>query len=746
MKTPPPIRQDPAQPDAFDADRIALVLDERWTPQNAPLSGRDRMAEENIRMLAGRQWDVWSELLGTFVDVTRYMTDEERRWRQRPVVNLLQYWFMLTHARLTEAMPLVRFTPATADRLDELLALTLDPIVKTLWAETGMDDVFTRAMAWLIATGEVYVETAVDFTKGPRRSLVGPAMLSMQREDGSTIERMAESVPFDRMGNPQAQLVPGESPDDYGYEATAEPYEDHQGCLAPRVRCPLEVRSEWGADVAWADKRWVITVSHLTPEEVQAQYGIECVPDVSGDAQAGYLQRLLFSSGHFGAVSNRLGSALAMSAQAQYVAVYTMWEKPSAASPQTEQSPGGRLLVVTRAKVLHDSVRPFATKAAGPIQRAQFIQMPGRAGFGSTPLEQMVPIQKTYNRGWAQILEHRNLCTNPILVTDADSGIAEQVTNLPGSRIAVSTNGTLDVRALASYLVPPPLSADVWRIQDMLLQLILRLGSIQGAEGSAPTDTSSGELVSQLRFNSDRPVSIAAKSAAMMVAAMADDWIAILPSIWTDEQTITYAGEDEVARTIAVMPELWDGSVNVRPDLENAAVEAPEAKQKRALALFTAQVYGIPGTPEATKGLAASGQFPELAKLGAGGSPDAASCRQMLGQLAQGVPCEQLAATLFPWYDYATWLEVTRDHMASPEFLSYKPEVQQQFGQFLLHYLPVASEQAAMAKAAITGPTQAVEIQTQGAMAHVAQASAPTPPDSQSGPPSAGPASASQAA
>lgn len=746
MRQPPPIRQSADQPDAFDADRIALVIDERWSPQDAALAGRDKMAEENIRMLAGRQWDVWSDLLGMFVDVTKYMTDEERRWRQRPVVNVLQYWFMLTHARLTESSPLVRFTAATADRKDELLAQTLTPIFKTLWAETGMDDVFTRAMAWLIATGESYVETAIDFTKGPRRELVGPAMLSMEGADGSMIERMADAVPFDRMGQPQASLVPGDSEDDYGYEATGEPYSDHAGCLAPRVRSPLEVRAEWGADTAWEDKQWICTVSYLRPDEVLALYGVECQPDVSGD-NGGYLQRLLFSAGHFGAVSARLGSTLSMTTQGQYVAVYTMWERPSATSPQTEDSPGGRLLIVTRTKVLHDSVRPYATKAAGPIRRAQFIQMPGRAGFGSTPLEQMVPIQKTYNRGWAQILEHRNLCTNPILITDANSGIGEQVSNLPGSRIEVDANGQ-PVGNFASYLVPPPLSNDVWRIQDMLLQLLMRLGSMEGAEGKVPTDNSSGELVSQLRFNADRPVSIAARSAASMVSGVAEDWVAMLPTIWTDQQTITAAGEDEVARTIAVLPDLWDGDVNVRPDLENASIETPEAKANRALSLYGAQAFGPIGTPEAVKALAGTGRFPELSKLGADGSPDAATCRQVLGRLAQGATVMEIAPTLFPWYEYPVWMQITRDHIASPEFLSYPPEIQHEFGQFFTHALPVAMQQSAMAQAEATAPTAAVEMQAQGALAHVAQAAMPQPPQQsqQPGSPPAGPAPAHEAA
>jgi hypothetical protein len=43
-----------------------------------------RTIEDNVRMLAGRQWDVWSEIMGAYVDVSQYMTDEERAGANGP--------------------------------------------------------------------------------------------------------------------------------------------------------------------------------------------------------------------------------------------------------------------------------------------------------------------------------------------------------------------------------------------------------------------------------------------------------------------------------------------------------------------------------------------------------------------------------------------------------------------------------------------------------------------------------------
>src|SRR5690349_12770735 len=150
-------------PDPLDAERIELVQS-RWRGQDQALLARDQTVEKHLRMLAGKQWDVWVPTLGQFVDPTQFMTDSEKRWRQRPVVNILAKWFLLTHARLTESTPVIAFQPATADRLDQMLAETMDTVFKTLWTgRLDMDQRVADLAAWLIAAGEVYAETGVEY-------------------------------------------------------------------------------------------------------------------------------------------------------------------------------------------------------------------------------------------------------------------------------------------------------------------------------------------------------------------------------------------------------------------------------------------------------------------------------------------------------------------------------------------------------------------------------------------------------
>lgn len=746
----PPLRQWDGQhgvPDDDDAARIALVRD-RWAAQDQALLARDKTVEENVRMLAGRQWDVWVPTLGTFVDATRYMTDSEKRWRQRPVINVLLYWFLLTHARLTESAPVVGFQPATADEMDRRLAQTMETVFKTLWqGELQMDDRFTAAAAWLLAGGEVYAETCAEYgDDAPTYQLTAPATLSMQREDGTTIERdTGEPVPYDAAGNPLAQLAPDpDAEGEYGYELTepldgedATPATVREGTPKVTILSPLEVRAEWGANTPWEEKRWIIVRRYLPVAEVERRYGVTVPPDVAGaaafgsggsaTANAGTLTRMLFGAGNFGAVGNNLtaGDASQSGASGGYVTVDTLWEQPDPkVSPASDESAGGRMLVVTPTVVLHDSARPYKTQAAGPIRRAQFVQVPGRAGLGSTPLEQLVPIQKTYNRGWAQILEHRNRCTNPILIYDANSGFADQAENVPGAMLSADFSGL--TREPAYYLAPPPLSADVWRIQDMLFQLLLTLGSLHGAEGQAPTENASGELVSQLRFNADRPLGTAARSLASFLAGIADDLVAVLPTCWPAEKVITYAGDDAILQTLTVMPELWSGRVNARPDLQNALTETVAAKQARIFRDWQAGAFGDPFTEGAKKYLELS-QYPHADRASLTGGPDRRTAERFLAELVQGAPAAAIQSFLQPWYNYDVLLETTRAQLAAPEFLNYEPAVQAELSQFFQMVLAARAQALAFQAQTVAGPAVMAQAAVQGQAQTALAATSPAP-------------------
>jgi hypothetical protein len=706
-------------PDSLDAERIALART-RWTSQDGLLLPFERQVEEHCRMLAGQQWDVWSDQLGKFVDVTTFLSDQEKLWRQRPVVNLLAYWFMLTHARLTENPPIVTFQPSTADRSDAQLAETLDTIFKTLWADVHMPEHMDRLLAWVVAAGMGYTKSYPDFDKGEEQERSGPAVAQLPHPETGEPEdvELDGNVPYAVDGSPQFEIRQDETGQSVAV-ATADPEYEKDGAIGVCVLNPIQVRGEWNQK-PWTEKKWHIHRDYFSPEEVKARYGVEVSADVSQSGTSsgpGYLERLLFNSGHYGAAQagGTLSTAVfgtGTAPQEGYVCVDEMWEKPSAENDQQ-----GRLLIVTKDKVLYDGARPFPKlQGASPIRRYEFVGVPGSPN-GTTPMEFLVPLQRTYNKGWAQAMEHRALMTNPMILADDSAGLDEdQFVAAPG---AILMGGMRDGKPMVAAFNPPKLSEDFWRLQDLIYQTFLFLGNVHGTEGQTPTDNASGELVTQLRANSDRFIGPTARSLVTEISRQAEDWVAILSVMWTRPKLISYAGDDRIAQTISIGPELWEGNVNAVPDVESMIPEGRGEKQARVFQLWQAGWFGAPADPKTQAKVAPMMRFPNLNRAALPGGVDAVTANQNLGQLLLGVSPDEIP--LFDAYNPEVHLDVTQEYVASPEFKRNSPDVQ----HAVLNYVAKLQD-FAVQKAALQAGRQA---QMQAAISRaVMTVVPPTPP------------------
>lgn len=700
-----PIRPEPSAPDPLDGRRTDLVI-QRWRAQDDVRLPFERTIEEHIRMLAGQHYWIWSEEAGRFVDITQYMTDTEKKWREMPRANLLLFWFQLTLARLTEQPPILAFQPATLDRMDAALAQVMDPIFKTLWFQTGMPENHLAVMGWVIAGMEGYLKSRVDYTAGD------PVALPPELTDAIQQAESPEQV---------AQI-----------EALAQRFQgQHKGQLTVDVLSPLECRGQWGPQ-PWHKKSWHIQKMYLTPDEVWERWHVQVEPDMYGDllgGTAGYIQRVLMGAGYYGATDSRdQGQQVKLTRGPQrdgYVTVYEQWEAPGPETPVTDASAGGRLTITTATKCLYDAARPYKLKYTSPIRKFGFVLAPGRPGY-SSPMESLVPLQRQYNKCWQQVLQHRAFTTNPALVYDLQAGLdANSLEMEPGKRIGIIMRP--GVSEPMYYLAPPPLSADVWRTIDQIEKLMFTLGNIPGSTGDTPTQTASGELVEQLRFNSDRFVGPTAQQGVIEYGRMAEDWAAMLPTMWTTAEEITYAGADNVARVLEVQPEMWDGSVHVRPNVESMLPQGRGQREAKVIQYYQLGAFGMPGSPEAVKALMEQANFPHSDRMYMVGGNSRSLAEQNMGLLMQGTPAGMIL--LLPQYDYAILKAVTAEHMRTPEFARNPPQVIQ---QFLAYYARLEVEQMRLA---LTSSAEQSQFQaTQLAMnaptmlAHGAITAPPPPP------------------
>jgi hypothetical protein len=712
----PPLRQDPFQPDeaGLDARRVEYAW-QLWKRQDMALAARDRQIEENIRMLAGRHWSVWSRLLGKFIDLNEILEDKERLWRQRPVFNHVLDWFLLTHARVTENPPIISFQPSTPDREDAEAAEIMDTIYKSLWQDVGMLEVLDRFAAILVPSGSAHLVSRVDPLQGEIIEWRGPALLQ-DEIGGELVTRIVPDVPFDQAGNPLARLT-GPGPDDW--EATGKAYAEHEGGIVVDAVSPIAVRGQWGHDIPWHRKSWHARRLFLTPEEVLLTYGVELEPDVTGEdvARMGELRRLVHGSGHYGAAEYGIHSILTGNQDASegFCDILELWHRPLPfpGMERTQDDPGGRLLTVSRSQVLRDGPRPADFQYVSPIRRVDFIGIPGRPS-GSTPQESMNALNRTYNRQWANLLEHGHKNSHPITLIDQGSGLKDgDVTNEPGLHLYINRRMGTTAPPI-EYAKMPELGESVYRIISMTKEELRDRGYTEGALGRPPTRDPSGELVKELRFNADRYIGPTSRRLVIELARMVEDWQVILPTIWTEEKVISWAGKDQMLRTIIYRPELFrQGSVNVVPDIESMLPEGRGERQARIRADWQAGAFGPPDSPEAIRQYLELARFPHMGRAVRPGGIHRVMAERENARLVQGFPAE--AVPILEWHNHEVHLAVLEEFMAGPDYLELPVEIQEQFAFHRQGHLQ-AMEAVALTQAQREGRMAAAEGQVAAAV------------------------------
>ncbi len=675
-----------SQDDGANGKRIQLV-NAGWSMFDDLVRQQNRQIEENVRMLAGQHHTIFHPVFGRFLDVTEWMPRDELKWRTRPTVNRLLPWFMTTHARMTENTPIVTFVPGP-DRADAELAEIMDTAIKSVWWEANMEDVHDRLMSWLILSGRVHAASRINPNKGPLREWMGEGFLPMvdpygqpimgEGDAGQLQKRVMQGVPFDKNGKELAQWR--QMPDGSGeIVPTGKAHSSRVGAIEVDVLSAIQVRGSWGPQ-PWFQKRVHYVKSYHTPEEIYEMFGVEVEPNTrSGQvSDIGELERILYGTGFYGATGGDFGSQTTATNTEGYVEITQRWEAPCEyeGMQETEESAGGRWTVTTPTRLIRDGVRPAAFPYTSNLSTFEFVRIPGRPG-GTTPQEALNPIMRQYNEGYGRIGDHVKLSTNPKGVIDVGSGMkAGQFTNRPGENYLLTRRPGVPA---IEYVAPPSLGRDVYTLQEMLLKEMNDIGFMAGAnDANAPGD--SGEKVKEVRFNEDRHLGPTMRRAAGEYGRMTETWKALFPLMWDLPTAVSYAGDDNIARTIMVYPEMFkEGKVNVRPDVESMLPEGRGEKQEKVYRFYMDGLFGEPGSPDALRKFWESIHMPHLGRVGKPGGIDRTTAEQENGKILLGALA--IDTPVFDWYDDDVHLAVHEQFMKSPEFLKVAPEIQDEFAQ-----------------------------------------------------------------
>jgi len=159
--------------------------------------------------------------------------------------------------------------------------------------------------------------------------------------------------------------------------------------------------------------------------------------------------------------------------------------------------------------------------------------------------EQLIPIQREYNKSRSQIIENKNLFGNPILIAPKGC-LDEEPTNEPGQYIEYNQVG-----AEPKYLPPPAIGTDVYQNIDILnAELEFVSGQHETSHGSTPTGVTSGTAIGYLQEQDDTKLG---PSIANFIACKQKYMRYLLKMVQKNydiERTVRIAGDNKKVETV----------------------------------------------------------------------------------------------------------------------------------------------------------------------------------------------------
>lgn len=681
----PRVRTMPAQGD----DPVALcqfINVTQWQSYRDLRSPWLRQVEENVRNLAGRQYDVWVPEMNEFLNLAQVFLPGDERWRRAPVFNwLAQQWYQLSLAKLTENVPTLGAMPSTADQVDAMTAAIFDPFFRYEWRQMSMAEKAFALKGWVLTAGEAWLKLRWDPSKGPAADFYDTPEGQLRQERLGDLS--AEVL------SPTTVLVP------YGPQ--------------PHYEAPWLIH-EYLLDVDEAKARWPDATSELLPDAL--------------DPRDDLLVRMNYTSfyGNSGSPGGGWGSwpTAGGIATKNLIRIRERWQRA------TPTEPYGRLTIVTSNAVCEDGINPYVTpgvheKVILPFARFQRPGFPWRQE-GSTDLENLIPIARARNRAIAGLLDFQDHNEQPTLFYDQNRVPEDQVETLNDVGARVGVNG--DPNGVAAYLNLPQLPMGGQEMANLLLRELEVMGHANiGSTGAAVTETASGELQREVRFDADRTWGAYLRLSSYEWERIGQTMLDICACCMEDQRVLAIAGEDQALQFLTVQPQLFRGAVNIYTLPESAVLETRQDKQTRIGQAFTMAASLMAASPVLAEQYLKSIGYPDIQRA-IGGANAAKLLAQR--QVAEMVQTGQLPPILAE-QDHATHVAVVQEFQQTLTYRDLPPESQMLVRMYRAQHELMGAEQAIQQATKQALVTKQVVGTIHGMTPNVSQ---PVPPDQAKGP------------
>ncbi|MFO7902313.1 MAG: hypothetical protein R6U98_06625 [Pirellulaceae bacterium] len=451
-------------------------------------------------------------------------------WRVRLTINRLIAQVHSSISTFLRMRPIIIATPSTDEDIDRQSSKVGEMLLRYYWDHLEFDTMLIRLLrsTFIYGSGFVYVDW--DPSKGKRISTMEVD------EEGNLVENTANE------GSPSIEII---DPLSFSVEPSALFIEDCNWCMTTKIARRAAIESTYGVKLS-ADKE----------EELES------------DVQS-HIPYLVENQGQY--------------SLKERVAVHTMFERP------TDKYPDGRRVVIAGSEEVASD--PLPSGEDGPeIRIVHFKDIPLEGEFWPTSrVAQSIPIQMEINRGRSQLIENRNLCARPKLLSPRGALRINQVTARAGEIIKYNPVGAKGFEP--KFLTPPSVPAWVMSMISMANDDLMDIGGRHDvSQGSTTSNVTSGKHAAIYKASDDATLAPQIREFEGYLKKIGHYLLSVASENMRSDQTIQIVGKNRATEAFKFHANDVSSKTNVTYEIASQLPWARESVRSQLMWMYQASV------------------------------------------------------------------------------------------------------------------------------------------------------------
>lgn len=569
-------KKDPNDTDGIDEESLIGEIDKKVKASESTMQAFHRQWFVNIAMRKGLQY-VQTDSTSRAV-VLPPETDE----RVRMIVNKMQGIHQTRLAKIVKDLPRLEVIPASSSEEDKDLARNGTKMLDWFWANERMVEKLVELGSWMIDCGSAFFFVRWDPDKGPEipkykrheGKLTGKEPYIVDVDGYILDENGKRIVEYETLGEVAIDVV---SSFDIINDQVSATIEGSNWIIVQQAMSLGQIR-----------KRWPETGKAVKAEK---------------DSQTrAYYQRRLMSM--VGSQSEFFTPETAYNEELATVKFY--FEK------STDEYPKGRYLAVANGKMLESGTMPFGDGTEYPLLKFDDIAVSG-SFWGNATMENIIPIQKGYNRTLSQILENANDTGNVKIMAPKGHGLHKEAYDDSAGEFIEYNEGfkpeQLDPASMPAYIV------NLLEVYDKNFEDVS--GQHEVSHGQAPAGVKSGRAIMALQEQDDTRLAPTKMRFLRQLERLGIMVLKLYEEFQNEDRQYQILGESvyDIEEITISEDDIQSMNKNVRVQTENLIAAHKMLQQEQVIDLYNAGVFGAQDDPKVRKKVLQLMEFGSIGEL-----------------------------------------------------------------------------------------------------------------------------------